>query len=134
VIDDDVERSAVLVILKPLMYDGHFVGSSKQLISLVQERQGHHGHAQFTNRNPHFEDIHIYKWFPRSVSEPMLHVPDDLDLNAVHLKRPKMRAYDSGACERDWAFLVCSEDGFEGIGIMRSCAQIDILHVNWKTL
>jgi hypothetical protein len=121
---------AALAMLQPVFEYGNFVGSAQQLIRFVQECQRHDRHLDVVKCNPDFEAIHIHDWLPASVREPMLHVANNLDLNAVDFQRAKVRLYAAGAGKADPAFLVHSENRLKRIGVRRSCAKIDVVNRN----
>jgi hypothetical protein len=126
--------SALLVIFEPVFQYGNFIDSAQQSIGFVQERQRHHRQRDVTQPQPYFEAIHIHNWFPCSVSEPVLHVANDLDLNAVDFERTKVRLHRAGAGKCDRALLVAMEKRLKCIGILGSGAYIDVVNRNRKTL
>src|SRR6266542_3563912 len=119
-------------IFEPVFQYGHFVGSAQQLISLVQERQCHDRELIISQPYPDFAAIHINNWFPCSVSEPVLHVANDLDLNGVDFERTKVRLYRASGGKMNRALLVRRENGLKRIGILGSGAYSDVVETTGR--
>jgi hypothetical protein len=84
------QYSAALATREPAFEYFNLVRTAQHLIGLVQVWQGHHRHLDIVEFHPYFEAIHIHNWLPGSVCEPMLHIPNNLDLDAVDFERTKM--------------------------------------------